>query len=88
MAAPPKKSRGGLIVVGILTVWVGGRILGDLVNDNTNRDTFIAALITVISLFVFFMIRGRQDESYSEAIDMYENMRMCQRCGTFYAAPW
>jgi hypothetical protein len=77
-----------LIVVGILAVWVGGRVLGDWVDDNTNQDTFIAALITVILPFVFFLIRGRQEESYSEAVDMYENMRMCQRCSTFYAAPW
>ncbi len=88
MAAPPKRSRAGSVVVGIFAVLAGGRVLGDLANDNINQNTFIAVLITVILLIVFFMIRGKQEESYSEAIDMYENMRMCQRCGTFYAAPW
>jgi hypothetical protein len=86
MAAPPKKSKSALIVVGFFTFLAGGRVLGDLANDKADQSTLMAAAIAVTLVIVFFKIYVRQEQDYSEAIDVYDNMRMCQRCGTFYEA--
>jgi hypothetical protein len=44
--------------VAVFAALAGVRVLGDLVNDNANQDTLVAALFVVILLVVFFKIRG------------------------------
>ena len=55
--------------VAVFAALAGMRVLGDLVNDNANQNTLVAALFVVILLVVFFKIRGNEEERYSKTID-------------------
>jgi hypothetical protein len=88
MAAPPRKRTGLQVLLGILIFGIGGTAANDLVAGNAGQNTIIEGLITATLLFVVVRVHQSQRQDHDDASLSYENTRVCQRCGTFYEAPW
>jgi hypothetical protein len=88
MAAPPRKRLGAKILLGTLILLFGLAVGVDLVAGSASPGTAIEGLITVILIIWLIRVSQSQEQDYDDATEIYENTRVCQRCGTFYDAPW
>jgi hypothetical protein len=88
MAAPPKRRRGIRIILGVLVILFGCGAVVNVVGGNIDQGSILAGLVAVCLLVAFLRVRQSHQRDYDEAVEAYESMRMCQRCGTFYEASW
>jgi hypothetical protein len=88
IAAPPRKRRSVKLLLGTLALLFGLAAASDVVAGNASQATVVEGFATVIFAFGLIRVNQSQEQDYDDAAELYDNTRVCQRCGTFYDAPW
>jgi hypothetical protein len=83
MAAPPQMRNGLMIFLVILCILSGLGTLGGI-TQGLMAQAIISGSIVCILVLAIKAVYEKQRGIYDSAMNVYENTRMCQRCGTFY----
>jgi len=88
MAAPPRRRRGLEVLLAILAALFGMEPISQFAAGNVNQNSLPSALIALGLLAICVKVHKNQKQTHEEAVEDYENTRMCERCGTFYRVYW
>jgi hypothetical protein len=83
-ASPPRMRTG--LVIGLALVCLFSTIIAfEAIASGATAQGISLGLVALLTAFLSSKIRRREKQRYSEAVELYGQTRMCERCGTFYA---
>jgi hypothetical protein len=86
MAAPPRKRNGLKVFLILALLFFGCAAFNGFQMNGLDQSVLICGSIAALVLFLLINVWRRQQEVYENALEDYESMHVCQRCGTFYSA--
>lgn len=86
MASPPRKRNGLKVFLMLTLLFFGCSAINGFQVNGLDQSVIICCITAVLVLVLLINVWSRQQNAYDDALNEYESMRVCQRCGTFYAA--
>jgi hypothetical protein len=85
MASPPRKRNGLKVFLTLILLSFSGSAINSFQTEDLEKAV-ACSIAAIVLLLVLINVWTRQRRAYDDALAEYENMRICQRCGTFYTA--
>jgi hypothetical protein len=85
MATPPRKHNGLVVAFGLLCAFSGLSTINGVVYYGPSIGVVVMGALTIFFAWACLKLYTKRQRTYEEALEAYQTIRVCQRCGAFYA---